>query len=606
MVETVTIEQESLEPCPSSLEEVWDKVGVKEPCSVYLTKALREVPELEEYDLEDLFVETLERRAKCNKDWCGDKAKTRQVEGEYQVILSAEEVLGEKAIMPPEDIILEARRRVRPDLYAKPGDRRHLYYREGGKERRIAIAKILDEIKKEDKQLWKELYKKFTTMPKLKPYVFRIEITTDPIAILKKSTGRPWTSCEELGREYDRGPFSDIKNWNAIGYIYPEGSSEPAGRIMLRQCRNDRGEIDIGIEPVIYHDYRIPKVLEEPLKMEIRKILRDKGFNKFEWCGTPYIYHGFSDEMRRANTQICYGKRPCHTPVEAEDKWLSKETVEGILMEYDYDAWITCPENVESFGDMFYYTNLRDFVEGYIYDIEDARILESEGLEFLTGCYEVSSYDVKEWVAYPMMIKSLVSLFKKYGIKYGVVTDPEKMPEWDEGTIVDLTETDPDLFPLHDWREYEEFESKYEEFFECIKEPFGKETFEVIRDVDVEDGEGLAETDRIRYDPRKIGGCAEKVFGVVPDVDFQKRPPRFKRKFMDKILEQINNARKYRECRAEATAEGESVSECGKYLIRNPYAPGYMYALIELDPDEVEDRFLSIKGVKPLTEFAEI
>jgi len=189
MVETITIEHEELEPCPHSLEEVWERVGVKEPCSVYITKAFHEVPELEEYGLEDLFLETLERRAKCDKDWCGDKAKTRQVEGEYKVVLSAEEVLGEKAVLPPQDIINEARRRVRPDLYAKPGDRRHLYYREGGKERRIAIAKILDEIKKEDPSLWKELYKKLTTMPKLKPYVYRIEITTDPTAILKSRLG---------------------------------------------------------------------------------------------------------------------------------------------------------------------------------------------------------------------------------------------------------------------------------------------------------------------------------------------------------------------------------------------------------------------------------
>jgi hypothetical protein len=133
----------------------------------------------------------------------------------------------------------------------------------------------------------------------------RIVITTDPLEILRKSSTRSWAeeSCERIGGNFDKGPFSDIANNNAIAYVFFGDNKEPSARVMMRWCESDKGKTDIGIEPIMYPRGRPYQFM---IYDAISQILKEKGFGDYDECITPYIYEGYSDEMGRGHTKIRY------------------------------------------------------------------------------------------------------------------------------------------------------------------------------------------------------------------------------------------------------------------------------------------------------------
>jgi|TARA_Y100000034_G_scaffold123810_1_gene171134 hypothetical protein len=143
----------------------------------------------------------------------------------------------------------------------------------------------------------------------------RIFISDDPVDILRKSSSRSWVeqSCERIGGEFDMGPFSDIANNNAIAYFFFGNNKEPSGRFMLRWCEDGNGEVNVGIEPTMYPS---GQSFSWTFYDELSKIIKRRGFGKYEECITPYEYGGYSDQMGEGHTKINY-KSPGETGLMA-------------------------------------------------------------------------------------------------------------------------------------------------------------------------------------------------------------------------------------------------------------------------------------------------
>lgn len=169
---------------------------------------------------------------------------------------------------------------------------RHVFWTDSeGTERQVRLGRLLKKLK-----VPAEIQSLMTRFPTKIGDRVTFEISTDPVDLLTKSTGRAWaaTSCERLGGAYDDGPFSDIKNNNAIVFLYRPGKREPFGRYMLRWCTNDEGNVDIGVEPTMYP----PSNLNWSLRSELVALLREQGFVNYQECKTPYKYKGYSDRKR--------------------------------------------------------------------------------------------------------------------------------------------------------------------------------------------------------------------------------------------------------------------------------------------------------------------
>ena len=149
---------------------------------------------------------------------------------------------------------------------------------------------------------------------------YYLVVSNDPVMVATKSTGRSWsnTSCENYNGAYNRGPFSDIENGNAIVYIFKDDKKSegwPAkygatlkGRTLLRWGNRDdeQGVFDIGVEKRVYPSN---KVWGLQIATAIGLILKDAGFLNYKTrCRTPYIYKGWADTMGKNGVRINYTK----------------------------------------------------------------------------------------------------------------------------------------------------------------------------------------------------------------------------------------------------------------------------------------------------------
>jgi hypothetical protein len=149
---------------------------------------------------------------------------------------------------------------------------------------------------------------------------YYLVVSNDPVMVATKSTGRSWanTSCENYNGAYNRGPYSDIENGNAIVYIFKDDKKSDGwpgkygatlkGRTLLRWGNRDdeKGVYDIGVEKRVYPSN---KVWGLQIATAIGLILKDAGFLKYKTrCRTPYIYKGWADTMGKNGVRINYTK----------------------------------------------------------------------------------------------------------------------------------------------------------------------------------------------------------------------------------------------------------------------------------------------------------
>lgn len=124
---------------------------------------------------------------------------------------------------------------------------------------------------------------------------FYVKISTEVSDVIRKTAGRPWSSCEDIGGEYDGGIYTDIAQCNAIAYIYTANSDVPVGRIMLRWGIDNNNKHNIGIENVLYTARDDVCQKSKQLREAIWSIIQQKGFGDYTECTTPYRYAGYSD-----------------------------------------------------------------------------------------------------------------------------------------------------------------------------------------------------------------------------------------------------------------------------------------------------------------------
>ena len=159
-----------------------------------------------------------------------------------------------------------------------------------------------------------------------------IGITNHPLAVLRRTTGRPGYSCEQIDQTYWKGPFQDIAYRNPTVYFHEpelstkegrkfwkqfdisEGKSELdistirevlieqdnlkgfkwVARLNTRWCVTGEGKIDVGIDPNIY-----PMAGKNPLYTNYMvatwQIFGQFGFLNYRVAETPYVYVGHSD-----------------------------------------------------------------------------------------------------------------------------------------------------------------------------------------------------------------------------------------------------------------------------------------------------------------------
>lgn len=214
-----------------------------------------------------------------------------------------------------------------------PGDRTHIYYYTGSvlspNRSRVSVGKLLDkyEAPAEIRKLMTSLPQK-STMDRI-----QIEISTDPADVLRKSTGQFWTSCESEGGAYCQGNFTDIEAKNAIAIIRKNKDIDTrgkwAGRFMLRSCKSDDGQVDVGIEPRVYGDTKLEH--DAIKKMGEFLLEQPEHYTAYSYCITPYDYEGYSDTMRDGGT-IVYGNKDL-----AVEQTFEKQ-IEAIREQYDYES----------------------------------------------------------------------------------------------------------------------------------------------------------------------------------------------------------------------------------------------------------------------------
>lgn len=210
-----------------------------------------------------------------------------QVKGQYNFFIDTSKGGTEKTEYIHKKVIDYLTEKHNKIFFFKPGDNSKIYVL--NEPHSYQVSRML-------KDAPKEIQKLVTQYPTTKKSKVTINISTDPLDIVKKSTHQPWTSCETVGGQYCTGIFSDIENNNAIAYIYLDDSIQPTGRFMLRWCEKvdeatGEKKKDIGIEPIMYP--RTTYALE--IYELIRGIVESKGYGTYDDCKTPYRYEGYSD-----------------------------------------------------------------------------------------------------------------------------------------------------------------------------------------------------------------------------------------------------------------------------------------------------------------------
>ena len=242
-----------------------------------------------------------------------------------------------------------------------------------------------------------------TSMAPIGKYNVEIEISTDPIDIISKSTNQYWTSCETIGGSYDKGIRSDLENINAVAIVRsaPEGKPLPkrwTARYMLRWCKDKGGSPGIGIEPRAYGgNNALNKFVHEKLE----NILKVKGLLGYDLCITPYEYEGYSDQMASINCEngdaIAYGP--------GADEWCEQKGDNDEPTQDDYDSLF---EEYDHYGVcLLGYENI-DFDAMYFEGTLSALLREGagdydprDGFESAVDCIIISEqYSPSDWAIY--------------------------------------------------------------------------------------------------------------------------------------------------------------------------------------------------------------
>ncbi len=139
---------------------------------------------------------------------------------------------------------------------------------------------------------------------------FYIEIDTDPVHVLTRTTGRAGFSCEAIYGGYWTGPFHDIALRNATAYIY-SADKEWIGRLNLRWTGEPKSP-EIGLDPNIYptnYEYRIKRQENIGADRMVHLFLyyiftREIGLMWYDLLKTPYIYRGHSDTTMHGHVKL--------------------------------------------------------------------------------------------------------------------------------------------------------------------------------------------------------------------------------------------------------------------------------------------------------------
>ena len=309
---TLTLEQaqqKATEICDREMYN-WqrDKTGLTKICEQVFTELVQTAPEWTEKrkDIEKI-VRALEMRRE--NPWPGLESLNGQKFEYEQVVAEAEDQSFQDTVVP-----LEVRDWLRRQEWGEHeilnssgirNDRTHVevttYFPDNsgnytdGRTSRVSVSKLLDRFHAPPD------IRKLMTKLSQKPGTDRIqvEISTDPVDILRKSTGQFWTSCEACGgkggTDYSGGNFSDIENKNAIAIIRKNKDIDThgkwAGRFMLRSCKDDKGKVNVGIEERVYGG----EELETTVIREAKDFLEKKSLLGYGYCYTPYEYQGHSD-----------------------------------------------------------------------------------------------------------------------------------------------------------------------------------------------------------------------------------------------------------------------------------------------------------------------
>jgi hypothetical protein len=137
---------------------------------------------------------------------------------------------------------------------------------------------------------------------------YLIEISNEPLHVLTRTTGRPGYSCEQISEHYWLGPFHDVALANATAYFFDAVSNEWLGRVNMRWCITDKGEVDIGIDPNIYPaELKFNNVRDDDVLMwALYNILYDRGYWDYKNALTPYAYKGHSDTTIAGGVKLPY------------------------------------------------------------------------------------------------------------------------------------------------------------------------------------------------------------------------------------------------------------------------------------------------------------
>ena len=261
--------------------------------------------------------------------------------------------------------------RDRPNVRPIPNDRTHvmLVYPpklededRGGRRSRVSVARLFDKYNAPP-----EIRKLMTMLPsKSTMDRVQVEISTDPVDILRKSTGQFWHSCESCGgssgHDYSAGNFTDIEQKNAIAIIRKNRSIDTkgswSGRVMLRSCTDDEGRVNVGIEPRIYQgDEKREATSPQDVIRKVTDWLSEDGLgpDTYTYCYTPYEYAGYSDQMSGGGT-IVYGDQ------EQAVEGIVKKQIAKVRDEMDWDG--VCKRQYPSQSESLYYQgNLANLYE---------------------------------------------------------------------------------------------------------------------------------------------------------------------------------------------------------------------------------------------------
>lgn len=272
-----------------------------------------------------------------------------------------------------------------------------------GRKSRVKISDLIEELPDPVKYA---IQTAMTDMPPHGEHQVQIEISTDPIDIMSKSTNQYWTSCETLGGGYSRGVNTDLEQFNAVAIVRsaPLGRPLPkrwTARVMLRWCERDENEtaLDIGMEPRFYGgNAQLNRFVQEKLET----ILSDRNFGDYGVCVTPYEYKGFSDQAAstgcETNGKIAYGPNAqeyCEEGKEDdEDEGPTQDDYDSLIEEYDHYGVCVLEHDVD-FNQLYFAGTLSDLLrDATDYDPRD-------GFEAATDCHILTEqFTQTDWARY--------------------------------------------------------------------------------------------------------------------------------------------------------------------------------------------------------------